>query len=177
MRREQPAQQQTLEALTHAQQRRTKRLEKIEKARARLDKSIQKLRTLEDEIATLLCHNRDTRTQPPVQAALQGLTNHRMRLIFNPQSKGAREGTYPLEEVVGCLRCYGLDVGVDVKTSGRAVRGFTKAAVKRGADLVIVAAGDGTIEDVVGQLVGTKTALGIIPIGTMNNIARSWRAS
>src|SRR5204863_4577096 len=28
-------------------------------------------------------------------------------------------------------------------------------------------------EDVVGQLVGTKTALGILPIGTMNNVARA----
>jgi YegS/Rv2252/BmrU family lipid kinase len=40
-------------------------------------------------------------------------------------------------------------------------------------DLVIVAGGDGTIEDVAGQLVGTKTTLGIIPMGTMNNLARS----
>jgi YegS/Rv2252/BmrU family lipid kinase len=45
--------------------------------------------------------------------------------------------------------------------------------VERQLDLVIVAAGDGSIEDVVPALVGSDTALGIIPIGTMNNIARA----
>jgi YegS/Rv2252/BmrU family lipid kinase len=74
---------------------------------------------------------------------------------------------------VGCLRAYGIDVEIGLKTSGKVARKLAKRAVKQGTDLVIVAAGDGTIEDVASQLVGTKTALGIIPLGTMNNIARS----
>jgi diacylglycerol kinase family enzyme len=37
----------------------------------------------------------------------------------------------------------------------------------------VVAAGDGTIGDVASELVGGATVLGIVPIGTMNNLARS----
>src|SRR6185436_6567183 len=39
--------------------------------------------------------------------------------------------------------------------------------------LIVVAAGDGTIGDVAAELVGSSTALAIVPIGTMNNLARS----
>jgi len=48
-----------------------------------------------------------------------------------------------------------------------------KEAVDRGEDLIIVAAGDGTIEDVASQIIGAKVTLGIIPVGTMNNVARA----
>ncbi len=45
--------------------------------------------------------------------------------------------------------------------------------MKNDEELVIVAGGDGTIEEVAAQLLGSKTTLGIIPTGTMNNLARS----
>lgn len=45
--------------------------------------------------------------------------------------------------------------------------------VAAGSGLVIVAGGDGTIGDVATVLVGSDTVLEIIPIGTMNNLARS----
>jgi len=93
-------------------------------------------------------------------------------LIFNPQSKGVQDGTYRLAAIVDCLRSYGFAVEVGMKTSGRATRALAKAAIKRGEELIVVAAGDGTLEDVIGHLVGAKTALGIIPTGTMNNLAR-----
>src|SRR5438552_1630563 len=39
-------------------------------------------------------------------------------------------------------------------------------------DLIIVAGGNGKIQDVAQQLVATETALGILPVGTRNNLAR-----
>jgi diacylglycerol kinase (ATP) len=46
-------------------------------------------------------------------------------------------------------------------------------AVSRGYDLVVAAGGDGTVGTVAERLLGTRTALGILPLGTVMNIARS----
>lgn len=44
-------------------------------------------------------------------------------------------------------------------------------AIKSGIKLIVVAGGDGTIDSVVGAMVGKDATLGIIPTGTRNNVA------
>ncbi len=46
-----------------------------------------------------------------------------------------------------------------------------KDAIKSGIKLIVVAGGDGTIDSVVGAMIGTEATLGIIPTGTRNNVA------
>jgi diacylglycerol kinase (ATP) len=48
---------------------------------------------------------------------------------------------------------------------------LAREALAHHHDLVITAGGDGTIEDVVSQMVGSEATLGILPIGTRNNLA------
>ena len=55
---------------------------------------------------------------------------------------------------------------------GDKVAGRAKAAVKRGAPLVIAGGGDGTVSAAAGALAGSKAALGILPLGTLNHFAR-----
>src|SRR5438270_1942078 len=50
-----------------------------------------------------------------------------------------------------------------------------KALAERGAALVIVGGGDGTISAAASALVGTETRLGILPLGTLNHFARDLR--
>jgi diacylglycerol kinase (ATP) len=45
--------------------------------------------------------------------------------------------------------------------------------VKDGAKLVVAAGGDGTVREIASALVGTEATLGIVPLGTFNNLARS----
>jgi diacylglycerol kinase (ATP) len=161
------------DSLAEAQRRHARRLKKVEKAWARLEKARRKLWRLEGELAALTSRSEDAQTRAPGQGVSPRDTHRQARLIFNPLSKSVRDGTHRLEEIVACLHSYGFVVEIGVKTSGRTARALAKAAVKQGADLVIVAGGDGTIEDIIGELVGTKTALGILPIGTMNNVARA----
>src|ERR1044071_4121087 len=48
-----------------------------------------------------------------------------------------------------------------------------RAAAERGDPLLIVGGGDGTISAAASALVGTKTKLGILPLGTLNHFARA----
>lgn len=50
---------------------------------------------------------------------------------------------------------------------------LAREALAAGVEWIAVAGGDGTIEAVAGELVGTAIPLGVIPCGTFNNFARS----
>ncbi len=52
-------------------------------------------------------------------------------------------------------------------------QGLASRAAEEHIDLVIAVGGDGTIHAVANGLVGTQSTLGIIPTGTMNNLAHS----
>jgi diacylglycerol kinase (ATP) len=161
------------QTLARAQRKQAKQFKKTEVARSQLEKARLKLHTLEAALAALVRPHDATYTPTNGLISPQPAKLRRARVIFNPQSKGAVDGTCRPEQIADCLRGYGIEAEITLKTSGKIARELAKTAAKQGMDLVIVAAGDGTIEDVAGQLVGTKTALGIIPIGTMNNLARS----
>jgi diacylglycerol kinase (ATP) len=51
--------------------------------------------------------------------------------------------------------------------------GLANKAVDEGRELVIVAGGDGTVHAVASALIGRECVLGIIPMGSMNNLAHS----
>ncbi len=47
-----------------------------------------------------------------------------------------------------------------------------KALAKRGDTLIVIGGGDGTVSAAASALAGSKTALGIVPLGTLNHFAR-----
>ena len=69
------------------------------------------------------------------------------------------------------LRGAGIDGKVQL-LDGKQVVKAAKAAVKAGEPLIIAGGGDGTISCVAGAVAGTKTKLGILPLGTLNHFAR-----
>ena len=69
------------------------------------------------------------------------------------------------------LKAAGLDVEVELLSGGDcAVR--SRAIAERGDPLLIVGGGDGTVSAAASALIGTETALGILPLGTLNHFAR-----
>lgn len=55
---------------------------------------------------------------------------------------------------------------------GAEISAHSQAAAKRGDALLIVGGGDGSIGAAAGELAGTETRLGILPLGTLNHFAR-----
>ncbi len=100
-------------------------------------------------------------------------------LILNPTSGISTVTTKAMtpEEteaaILAALGSYGIKPEVYHTTPEDTGQGLSTRAVADHAEVVIAAGGDGTIHAVAKGLVGTRSALGIIPTGTMNNLARS----
>jgi diacylglycerol kinase (ATP) len=166
------------ETLAKARATHAKRLKKVEQALTRFEKQRHKLTVLEAELAVLARRCVDT-PLPASDRSNRGIDKlgidklERTYVIVNPASKRLADGTIRLETIVEELRAIGILAEIGLKTSGKVARLMARAAVERGDPLLIVAAGDGTIEDVAPELVGSHTTLGILPLGTMNNLARA----
>ena len=103
-------------------------------------------------------------------------TKPRIRVIWNAAagSKGGLPTNSGDETLVRELMARGRLgselVATDTPQDARAEAGD---AVSRGYHLVVAAGGDGTVGTVAEQLIGSETALGILPFGSVMNIARS----
>lgn len=86
----------------------------------------------------------------------------KVSLVHNPHA-GSALSKAELVEAVSALgwkvKAFAMD---DLKT-----------ALRRGADAVVVAGGDGTVGKVVKRLIGTGVPVALVPMGTANNVARS----
>ena len=94
----------------------------------------------------------------------------RVLLLVNPRAR-----SYSPATVRVIAKAFGADFDVQLEeTVGRghgAER--ARAAVAEGFDMVVVLSGDGVINEVVNGLAGTDTALGVLPGGATNVLARN----
>jgi YegS/Rv2252/BmrU family lipid kinase len=75
------------------------------------------------------------------------------------------------EKVAQALKQGGVDAEIELIGGGDCtIR--CKAIAERGDELLVVGGGDGTVSAAASALVGTDTALGILPLGTLNHFAR-----
>ncbi len=94
-------------------------------------------------------------------------------LISNPKTgRYASRRLRPIQETLSQLKSLGLDVELKLTTRPHEATEFAARAARNGSSDVIVAGGDGTINEAIQGLAGTKARLAIIPRGTANVLAR-----
>jgi YegS/Rv2252/BmrU family lipid kinase len=97
-------------------------------------------------------------------------------LIVNPhagQKAGFATNEQGPRETLAALQRQGVDVELCLTEGPGHATELAGEARKAGRELVIAAGGDGTVHEVACALIGGETALGVMPLGSMMNIARS----
>jgi diacylglycerol kinase family enzyme len=97
----------------------------------------------------------------------------RAKLIFNAGSGRPEESPQQLASILSEMQDQQILPEVYTVRPDSPLEKVVHDAIKSGIKLIVVAGGDGTIDSVVGALVGSEAVLGIIPTGTRNNVAFS----
>jgi diacylglycerol kinase (ATP) len=100
---------------------------------------------------------------------MSALSRRRALMLVNPN---ARRGTAALEPVVERLRAGGVDAVIERFETPDEVSSDI-ARRRHEADLVVVCGGDGTINSAAKGVLETGLPMGIMPMGTANDLART----
>jgi YegS/Rv2252/BmrU family lipid kinase len=96
----------------------------------------------------------------------------KVRAILNPRAGVAAPRT---REAVERGRPSWTDYAVYLTREAGHATALAREAVEAGADLVLAVGGDGTVNEVAQGLLGSAAALGIVPAGSGNGLARALR--
>jgi diacylglycerol kinase (ATP) len=94
-------------------------------------------------------------------------------LIINPVSGDGEPNDEKVSMIQKWLKSAPFVAQVCYTTKERGAGAIAREAVADGVEVVLVGGGDGTVNEVARELVHKPGTLGILPLGTFNNIARS----
>lgn len=97
----------------------------------------------------------------------------RAMLIYNPTA-GQIWSAFKPEDTQTYLKGHGWQVDIAPTQAAGDGGSLARKAVKEGYDVVIAAGGDGTLNEVAQSLAHSPVALGILPAGTTNVLAREF---
>ncbi len=124
----------------------------------------------------------DVRDIPEDRERPSGHTDGPVVVIFNPEARAAKAGEITAEALENACRAHGMQARIAPCDSEERSAAIVAEAVRTGARAVVAVGGDGTVHAIARALMeagrqgdgganGVTTALGIVPLGTMNNIA------
>ncbi|MGG5823597.1 lipid kinase [Falsiroseomonas sp. HW251] len=103
-------------------------------------------------------------------ADVASCSSRRALLVVNP---GARRGDADISEVLDVLRASGMTVEVHASAPGQTVSDAIRQRADEDLDCVVLGGGDGTLNEAATALFDAGLTLGILPMGTANDLART----
>jgi diacylglycerol kinase family enzyme len=95
-------------------------------------------------------------------------------LIYNPKA-GVNNPADLCERLVPIFEGMGIGVRSHAIGQGKEIAELVREGIRDGSFAIVAAGGDGTVSSVASGLVGTETALGVVPAGTLNHFAKDMR--
>jgi diacylglycerol kinase (ATP) len=95
----------------------------------------------------------------------------RAKLIFNAGSGKPEESPQQLASILSEMQDHQILPEVYTVRPDSKLETVVHNAIRTSIHLIVVAGGDGTIDSVMGAMIGSDATLGIIPTGTRNNVA------
>jgi diacylglycerol kinase (ATP) len=95
------------------------------------------------------------------------------RLIMNPISGNGQPNPMKLPEITAALEAEDIRADLVFTDPEHSPAEIAQQAIAEDYDMVVVSGGDGTVSEVAKGLIHSSIPLGILPVGTYNNIARS----
>jgi YegS/Rv2252/BmrU family lipid kinase len=74
--------------------------------------------------------------------------------------------------LAGIFKSSGLNVKISFAEGGSCIAELARSAARTGGEIIVAGGGDGTINAVASELVGTDKRLGVLPLGTLNHFAK-----
>ena len=97
-------------------------------------------------------------------------------VIYNPSAGRFSQSKGLLQRALGSLAAEGFDAKPVATLGPNTAGSLAKREIESGADLILAAGGDGTINEVANGMVHTGVPMGILPAGTANVLAREMRS-
>ncbi|MDX2081007.1 MAG: YegS/Rv2252/BmrU family lipid kinase [Terrimicrobiaceae bacterium] len=94
-------------------------------------------------------------------------------LVINPAAGSVTSDEQLEARICGRLRAAGWQIDVRRTTGEGSAGKIAEQAIRENLDTLVVAGGDGTVGLVASVVAETSVTLGILPMGTFNNVARS----
>jgi YegS/Rv2252/BmrU family lipid kinase len=98
---------------------------------------------------------------------------HRAALIVNAVAGRKKDLQALVPRLVQVLEQRGVQVNAAMTTAAGESQAMASSAATSGCDVVFACGGDGTVHETLQGLVGTTAALGVVPLGTANVLARN----
>ncbi len=93
-------------------------------------------------------------------------------VIYNPAAGRGRISCAELQRRLAA-RAEGIPFEIAATSETRSARDLAAIAVENGAQVVVAAGGDGTLGEILNTVYGNPAKLGVLPLGTGNDFART----